>query len=331
MRFSLLQLFRPSKALKDGIAERLLGCPHTISMILSYADTATLVACMRVSRGFHQRAGQSLYHTVCVRAGGEAALLCGVEVEPGSNFKRRLLANVRVLTLAGHPSSCRHHCALAHPPHFPNLRTLRLAWLPGPGGADHKCRLLRGAAPSKVVVRNMGELHLPLSVHATQWSAERLQVLVVVLPTHGWLLQSPRRLVHGVDVRRVKVVFWPLWEGPEGPARPAEVMPTTVNPALIIPSLRDLAARTQLAVYGLETLRFGEGSRFAAAVRRACPDVELTQAVLLEHVEAEIAATACEGGGGGGDGAVCAGVEFRTRDEYVADAGGRGGELKAVD
>ncbi|WOO78071.1 uncharacterized protein LOC62_01G001624 [Vanrija pseudolonga] len=333
MKFSLSQLFRCAKPLKDAIAEGLLGCPHTIAMVLSYADTATLVTCLRVSREFHHMAGKSLYHTITVRAGQEHRLLCGVERAVTTNFKTRLLANVRVLTLVGFPSMCEPHCMRRHTPFFPNLDTLRIVHLPSWHPPNHRCSLLQGVAPRKAVIRNMDGLHMNLRVHETRWSTARLDTLVIMLPTHGWLLQSPGRLLTGFEkVPRVKVVFWPL-------VRPAEVMPTTVNPALsrsrcemgkltqVIPSLRDLVIGRpdmQVTLYGLETLLLGEGSRFAAAVRQAYPpNTVLTQALLQEHVQAEISA-ACDGDG-------VAAVRFRTRDEYVADVDARGGELKAED
>lgn len=310
-------------------------------MVLAYADTATLVACLRVSREFHHWAGKSLYHTIAVREGHEHRLLAGVG-SPAPNFKARLLANVRVLTLVGFPSMCEAHCMRRHTPFFPNLDTLRIVHLPSWHPPNHRCSLLEGVAPRKAVIRNMDGLHMSVRVHETRWSAARLDTLVIMLPTHGWLLQSPGRLLTGFEkVPRVKVVFWPLWEGLDGASvRPAEVMPTTVNPALsrslcagqadttpVIPTLRDLVIgrpEMHVTLYGLETLLLGEGSRFAAAVRQAYPaNTELTHALLQEHVEAEISA-ACDGDG-------VAVVRFRTRDEYVADVDARAGELKAED
>lgn len=146
-----------------------------LRQILSFADNRTLSVCLRINNVMFDLAGETLYHDIdCDDYGWGINFLdvvAGV-TRRKSNFKRRLLRQVRRLRLKSHPS-CRSHPIRQACRHLTNLKSLRLA------GCNHfnKICSLNNLRSREVCLNNFDPFnHLPYRKLLKNASAVRLVV-----------------------------------------------------------------------------------------------------------------------------------------------------------
>ncbi|KAL1408037.1 hypothetical protein Q8F55_004834 [Vanrija albida] len=323
-------------------ASIIINTPHIVDAIMAYATSSTLATCLRVSKGLHHTAGKVLYHTVRLDKSNMGGFFCGIwagnasDEDTGSvadgpssptlpaqtknatprhmNFKRRLLANVRVLSLGSHYEPVCRLFRYEAPTLLPCLDTLRIVRFPASmhslqslcGG--HECPFFAAAVARRLVIRNLdarppGRFGCPKRFY-TDTNDRTFEEVVWVLPTKG-KVYTKRSLIYVRSYfpkARITFLFHPTWElweerpdlaaSSDALYKPLPVPPSAMVEILVLP--KDVVSPPMPTVIGLETVEFStnDSDELVEAFATESPHLPLTPDRLHQAVRDEVSTSA---------------------------------------
>lgn len=370
-------------------AHIIINTPHLLDNIFRHASTSALASCLRASTELHSAAGKFLYHTVRVDSSNLPSFLLGARIGlctdgscfadgglhatwnsiektlasrkqslPRHNFKARLLAHVRVLSLGSHEGSMCIKYSWHARSLFSHLDTLRIA--PTPVSAhklkqlcDYKhraCPLFEQLAPRKLVFRNLEDstdmlCDWPLN---RNFCSDRLEEIVYVMPTNGnkygagELGDKGEMFFKTPPARGVKVIYTDEWEVWRPFSSQNDPLPAAAEqhkrrpwllPSEVIEVVRVWCRHTTICntVYGLEKVAFRTGMHrqdpnydydfLALTFYRHFPHTPLKDSSLLQLVKDELhtnTLTVARSGEYYEGPRGHPGIKFRTLEDYAA-------------
>ncbi|WOO78077.1 uncharacterized protein LOC62_01G001630 [Vanrija pseudolonga] len=188
------------------------------------------------------------------------------------NFKARLLAHVRVLSLGSHHSCVCHTYDRRIGDLLCNVDTLRIVPQPASGyqlkplcdGGD-ACLLFKHLKPRKLVLRNLDSSPYHInSWPGNLWNLGCLEEVVVVIPTNGAMSSSGAPSLTGTyfaAADRVSFIFsnkWEVWHHPAAVGPRQKSTRPTFRPSLIVEIVGSWAKHPlkTYTMFGLERVVF---------------------------------------------------------------------------